>query len=237
MTEVISYADTFALPPIIGLTGLIAVGKTTLARNLSAALGWKMVPEVMRQNPYLDMFYKSPDGMSRWAFSSQVRILNKRLERYQAALSTRQPAILDRTIYDDPIFALTLRRAGHITAADFETYVMCYRNLVSAVRKPDLIMYLDVTPERAHERLVRRGRACEQSITLDYLRNLRAGYEEWFRSGVAGVPTVRVDWNEFGGVEVAIECINTQMGAHLRRGGSVVVGADDDIESEDDNHI
>jgi deoxyadenosine/deoxycytidine kinase len=45
--------------------------------------------------------------------------------------------------------------------------------------KVDAIVYLRTDPEICHERLVKRNRGEESSVSLDYLRTIHDRHEEW----------------------------------------------------------
>lgn len=227
----VDYQIAYASAPIIGIAGPIAAGKTTLCRNLCKSLGWKMVPEPVKTNPYLPLFYqeleerdkeeeelghKLPSG-GHYGFTMQVFLLSKRFDQHQAMIWTKEPAIQDRTIYEDPIFALMLKKSGQISDLDFQTYADLYRSMTNFLHRPDLIIYLDVTPEKAYERLKTRGRECEKGIPLDYLRNLRDGYEDWLKNRSAGIPVLRLDWNNPAETEEVIKLVEAKLGHGLVR--------------------
>jgi deoxyadenosine/deoxycytidine kinase len=161
----------------LAIAGNIGVGKTELTDRLSRELGWYAYYEPVIENPYLDAFYAD---MSRWAFHLQIYFL---AERFKAQVSIGESVgafIQDRTIYEDrEIFARTLHEQGDMTRVDFENYTALFDCMVSFLRKPDLILYLKASPETLIERIARRGRESEKSITLDYLSRLGRAYDEW----------------------------------------------------------
>lgn len=60
---------------------------------------------------------------------------------------------------------------------DYETYCSLFANMSNFMRKPNLIVHLDVTPEESLERIKRRNRSCEANIPLQYLKDLHQAYE------------------------------------------------------------
>ena len=115
--------------------------------------------------------------------------------------------VQDRTIYEDVIFAKMLHEDGSMDARDFSTYVGLFNNMTNFLHRPDLIIYLDIEPEVALQRVRSRGRACENGLTLDYLVRLRDGYEEWLQDVEGRIPVLRIDWNNFQDTADVVEQI------------------------------
>tara|TARA_R110002074_G_scaffold339933_1_gene510449 strand:- start:306 stop:626 length:321 start_codon:yes stop_codon:yes gene_type:complete len=80
---------------------------------------------------------------------------------------------------------------------DFQTYVELFQNMSNFLHRPDIIIYLDVEPEVAIERIKQRGRECESGITLEYLIKLKAGYEDWLSDIEGRIPVLKLDWNTY----------------------------------------
>ena len=64
-------------------------------------------------------------------------------------------------------------------------------------RKPNLIVHLDVTPEESKRRIDSRKRECESTITVEYLSNLHAAYEEFMKDIARIIPVIRVNYQTF----------------------------------------
>jgi deoxyadenosine/deoxycytidine kinase len=175
----------------LAVAGNIGVGKTELTHRLSEELGWVAYYEPVIQNPYLDPFY---ENMTRWSFHLQIYFLSERFKAQAEIGRSSLPFIQDRTIYEDAeIFARTLHDQGSMTDVDYENYVSLFRIMVSYLRKPDLVLYLKATPNVLIERIARRGRESERSITLDYLGRLNRAYEDWVRRSRAEVEVMEID--------------------------------------------
>ena len=161
----------------LAIAGNIGVGKTELTDRLSRDLGWYAYYEPVIQNPYLDAFYAD---MRRWAFHLQIYFLSERFKAQVTIGESVGAFIQDRTIYEDrEIFARTLHEQGDMTRVDFENYTALFDCMVGFLRRPDLILYLKASPETLMERIARRGRESEKSITLEYLSRLGRAYDEW----------------------------------------------------------
>lgn len=208
----------------IGISGIIGAGKTTFSDQLSQVIGVPMQKEQVETNPYLDKFY---DDMKQYSFSMQVHLLNERFEQHQKIIWGSGGAIQDRTIYEDPIFAKMLFKKELMSSLDYATYMALFQNMLSFVRKPNLIVYLDVSVETAMERIRKRGRECELAITEEYLTDLKRHYDEWCVEASTNVPVIKICWNEniateeayiqaMGGVAKKIEeiCEKYRYGLH-----------------------
>ena len=175
----------------LAIAGNIGVGKTELTNRLSEELNWAAYYEPVIQNPYLDSFYQN---MSRWSFHLQIYFLSERFKAQVEIGRSPLPFIQDRTIYEDAeIFARTLRAQGSMTEVDYENYTALFDCMVSFLRKPDLILYLRATPEALMQRIAKRGRPSEQSITIDYIARLNHAYEDWMRRARAETEVLEID--------------------------------------------
>ncbi len=199
----------------IGVAGIIGAGKTTLATALGEHLGLDVHYEPVVDNEYLDDFYRDT---RRYSFAMQIYLLNRRFQQHQEIIWRGRGGVQDRTIYEDAIFAKTLRDMELMDPRDYDTYVALFRNLSNFMCRPHSIVYLDVTPERSLERIRARNRPCEAGITLEYLQRLHDGYEEFLREISLLIPVLRVQWNEFWDVEPLARAITREyrQGSFLR---------------------
>lgn len=187
-----SYAGDFCTPyTLVGISGIICAGKTTLCRKLAALLGWAVLEEPVGAtgagNRYLPLYYSNPpESYLKYGFVMQIYLLDQRFRLHEKMLWGTSSVLMDRTIFEDVIFARMLWKKGLITDLDYQTYKGIYHDMTKFTQGPDVFLFLDVTPEEAHRRLVSRmekdaGRKCECTVTVEYLSDLRDGYEEWIR--------------------------------------------------------
>lgn len=190
-----SYTTTFSSDNVlIGVSGIIGVGKSTLTENLGKAMGYKVLKEPVETNEYLDKFYKD---MGKYSFPMQIYLLNHRFKQHQQMVWSSENTIQDRTIYEDVIFAKMLKEDGLMEDLDFKTYCQLFNNMTNFLHRPDVIVYLDVEPEEALMRVKTRSRDCESDLPLEYLRKLKKGYEEWLDDLRGRIPIIHLDWNTF----------------------------------------
>lgn len=191
----------------IGIAGIIAAGKTTLTKDLAKTLGYKAYFEPVKQNPYLSDFYKD---MKRWGAFMQIHLLHARYEQHQRIVWGKGGAVQDRTIYEDTIFADILKNAGYISEREMKTYHLSFRNMTKSLVYPDVIVYLDVKPEKALEKIAQRGREAEQTITLDYLISLHKGYQEFIEEISRHTQVIKFDWNSYKKTSEIAQIIRTE---------------------------
>lgn len=182
----------------VGIAGMIGAGKSTLAEIVGTHLKLDVYYEPVKDNEYLADFYRDT---ARYSFAMQVYLLNRRFRQHQEIIWRGRSAIQDRTIYEDGIFAKMLAEVGLMDARDYATYVELFRHMSNFMCKPNLIIYLDVSPERSLERIHMRGREVENGISLEYLQALYRSYEEFIDDISRMVPVVRVDYDRFATAE------------------------------------
>ena len=68
---------------------------------------------------------------------------------------------------------------GNLNDRDFETYMELFESMLYVVKNPDLMVYLRASVPHLVENIQKRGRDYEQSLPLDYLRNLNERYEDF----------------------------------------------------------
>lgn len=180
-------SDTKSL--FVSISGMIGAGKSTLATALGEELDVPVHYEPVSDNPYLEDFYKD---MDTHGFPMQIYLLNKRFDQHQQIIWQKKGAVQDRSIYEDSIFAKML-----LDPRQYETYSSLFANMSNFMRKPDLIVHLDVTPEESLERIKQRNRECETSITIEYLQALHAGYEEFLQQISKTIPVIKVRYSAF----------------------------------------
>jgi deoxyadenosine/deoxycytidine kinase len=118
--------------------------------------------------------------MQRWSFNLQIYFLNSRFNTVQQIQKGKKKVIQDRTIYEDAnIFAPNLHSMGLMSTRDFESYQKLFESMTSAIKPPDLLIYLRASIPTLVNQIQKRGRDYEDSIRLDYLRRLNERYEAW----------------------------------------------------------
>jgi deoxyadenosine/deoxycytidine kinase len=180
----------------IAVAGNIGAGKTTLTELLSKHYGWTAHYEDVDDNPYLNDFY---NDMQRWSFNLQVYFLNSRFSQILQIRKSGKTVIQDRTIYEDAeIFAPNLHAMGLMSTRDFNNYKTLFDLMIGLIQPPDLLIYLKASIPTLVNQIQKRGREYENSIRLDYLRQLNDMYEAWTKSYKLGkILVINVDELDF----------------------------------------
>lgn len=176
--------------PLLWVEGIIACGKTTFCKEISKRLNLRIIEEPVEENPYLKDFYKDPKST---AFAMQMFLLERRKLMQQLAaieatgIGGYHGAILDRSIAGDRVFAKMHMQKGNVTHRDWQTYEESYDNACRTLLPPTKLIFLDVQPETAFERMKKRNRNAEATVSIEYLRELREGYQELLHEAETGL--------------------------------------------------
>lgn len=181
---------------LILVAGNIGSGKTSLTERLGEKMGWCTAYESVVDNPYLPDFYAD---MRSWSFHLQIYFLGHRAQQHIEMAQDPRSAIIDRSIYEDAyIFARALYTMGNLNERDYQAYRQVFDLVTRTLPPPALLIYLKAPVPVLVERIQRRGRAMENSISPDYLALLDSFYEDWMKNfDLCPVLTIRSDSLDF----------------------------------------
>jgi deoxyadenosine/deoxycytidine kinase len=155
--------------------GPIGAGKTTLARRLASRLSADVVLEQPEENPFLPRFYRD---MARYALPTQLFFLFQRVRMLEPLAQPdmfARPLVGDFLIDKDPLFArLTL------SADELALYQKMYDALRPRAPAPDAVIYLQASAPTLVERVRRRAKPYERTMTEEYLALLADSYARFF---------------------------------------------------------
>jgi deoxyadenosine/deoxycytidine kinase len=162
-------------PKYICIEGVIGAGKTSLSSMLGQVLNARVMYEKPEENPFLQDFYQDPQ---RYAFQTQLFFL---LSRYRQQQEYFQPDLFYEMMISDYLFAKD-RIFATLNLDDRE--LILYDRVASLLEqdipKPDLVLYLQSSPERLMSNIRRRGRPYEHDISEEYIRSLNEAYNRFF---------------------------------------------------------
>jgi deoxyguanosine kinase len=158
----------------IAVEGPIGVGKTSLVQLLADRLeGVKVLEDIT--NPFLPAFYEGQQGA---AFQVQIYFLLSRFQQQRqiAQMNLFQRLVLsDYSFPKDRIFAYL-----NLSDDDLRVYEKLYPVLEKEVPSPDLVIYMQASVPTLAERIRRRDRDYERTISPAYLERLCEAYSYYF---------------------------------------------------------
>ncbi|MBF0297247.1 MAG: deoxynucleoside kinase [Oligoflexia bacterium] len=198
---------------LIILEGLIGAGKTTFAEKLSKLIDAKLYYEPVKDNPYLEDYYKNP---KRYALEMQFWLMSIRFQLHQEAIKyiwdSGKSAIIDRSIYGDWIFAKQNWLDGNIDDRGYESYIKHRDVMFRYLMIPHITLFLDADPKICLDRIHMRGRDCEKGIPLKYLDGLHILHRElMIELKQRGSHVVGINWNNFRDLEATIAEYNVPL--------------------------
>lgn len=183
-------------PRYIAVEGPIRVGKSSLARILAERSHARLLLEP-EDNPHLSAFYAGQPGA---AFRAQMHFLVRRYHQL-SPLGPARPydaVVADYVFEKDKIFAYI-----NLSDAELAVYNQYYELLRPQIALPDLVIYLQATPEVLRQRLARKNLASEQQLSDEYLREVVKAYDHFFfrysQSDLLVVNTSEIDFVEQAG--------------------------------------
>jgi len=164
----------FKLPRYIAVEGPIRVGKSSLARILAERMHARRILDCDEENPFLADFYGEKPGA---AFAAQMYFLNERSQRLRDAFAAEPSGavVADFIFEKDKIFA-----SLNLDNEELKLYDRFFSRFAAEVRPPELVIYLQATPEVLRERVAKKAAASESRISLEYIEEVARAYEHFF---------------------------------------------------------
>ncbi|MGC8550063.1 MAG: deoxynucleoside kinase [Acidobacteriaceae bacterium] len=182
-------ANLFESPRFIAVEGPLRVGKSSLAAILADRMHAHRITEP-ENNPFLDRFYQAQSGM---AFATQMWFLKERHAQLSEITDFSTPIVSDYLFEKDKLFAYL-----NLSDAELDLYRHYYQMLRETVPTPDLVIYLQATPEVLKQRLRRKGVPGERAISDAYIEQVTQAYEHFFfhysASDLLVVDTTEIDF-------------------------------------------
>lgn len=167
----------------IAVEGNIGSGKSTVLEALAGAFAVRKEP-VEEWQPLLDLFYADP---GKWSLAFSLRVLlsfaNAPDDGAGGVLVTERCPLANRHVFGQLLF-----NDQKMTQDEWDLFKE-YHDAMGWT--PDGIVFVDTPSDVCMDRIKVRGRTCEASIDIQYLRRIEFQYQNLFK--FCGVPVVRVD--------------------------------------------
>src|SRR2546423_8670768 len=165
-------AKLFDPPRYIALEGPIRVGKSTLSGIIADRLHAQRITEP-ENNPFLAAFYEGEPGAG---FQAQFAFLMARFEQLRALEHNPHKAIVcDYMFEKDKLFACI-----NLNDTELALYNRYYNHFREQLPTPDLVIYLQASPEVLKRRLQRKNAPGEAAVSGDADGDSGQGSESFF---------------------------------------------------------
>jgi len=170
------------------IEGNIGSGKTELLNKLNENINCEIITEPVEvwQNitgngkNILQQFYEDP---SRYAYLFQTIVFKTRLQSIDKP-QLKLIRFSERSIWTDKyVFGKSCIESNRMNELEKNAYYQWFEWLEEKFFKtPDGIIYLKCSPEKCYERMNRRGRNEESTVSIEYLKEIHLNHEEWLNS-------------------------------------------------------
>ncbi len=177
--------------PYITIEGNIGAGKTTFAHALAQHLGAHLLLEEFENNEALKDFYtvQQESSKNQFALAAEMQFLLDRYRQQQRFFRThsdsRHPIVSDYLPHKSLLFA-----EMNLDKHQFEVYHKTFDAFMKELPQPNLIVYLEVSPEELLANIKKRGRTYEQKISLTYLEQINHHYKQLLQKLSTEVPVI-----------------------------------------------
>jgi deoxycitidine kinase/deoxyguanosine kinase len=196
-------------PKIYSIEGNIGSGKTTIIENLQKLFEcntnvifirepvdvWQTIKDADGET-ILAKFYRDP---AKYAFTFQVMAYSTRLSMLREVIRNNphcKTIICERSLdADKHIFAKMLRDDGLIDDVSYQIYQRFYGEFEDEF-KLDGIIYIDADASVCKERVEKRARVGEDSVSLEYLQKCQLYHESWLSNQDLSASIIKIKTNE-----------------------------------------
>jgi deoxyadenosine/deoxycytidine kinase len=167
--------------------GNIGAGKSTFLTVLKQYLNLQAVPEpcdrwqvITGGHNLLEHFYADP---KRWAYTFQTYAFITRVmqQAHYAQENKYNIQIVERSVFSDRYcFAQNSFELGFMNDMEWELYKEWFGWVLdNYITMPSGFIYLRTNPDICYERLKKRNRHEEETVSYDYLQTLHTKHETW----------------------------------------------------------
>jgi deoxynucleoside kinase len=174
---------------IVSIEADIGAGKSTFLRLLNKYYPEKFCIIYEPLDKWLSQTNKDGQNIlellytdiKRWAYTFQHNAFLTRVQKIEQERDDTKCIVTERSVLSDfHVFAKMLKDQGNIDELEYSIYLNWMDFLNEKYKTiPNKIVYLRTSPETAHQRLRKRSRDEEKSVSLEYLRQVTEYHEKW----------------------------------------------------------
>jgi len=182
----VTKGETAKRPFIILVEGNVGSGKSTFLDIMSSWPGVEVFQEpvdLWRNASGDNLLEKMITDPARWATTFQLYSTNTRVEQYKKARKSKSPVVLiERSLFSEKFCFVQMMKDNEIISdGEFSLLDRYFRMVTSNMTDVivDKVIYIRSHPEILMERIGRRGREEEETLSLDRLKQLHQKHENW----------------------------------------------------------
>ncbi len=206
------------------IEGNIGAGKSTFLKLLD-----EHIPAINVALEPLNNWQKQVYGQSlltnfyqntkRWAYTLEILTMICRVREHINLQKQNITHIAERSLYSGHYcFALNCYEQGFMSTMEWKVYLQWFSWLVdNKCKTPNGFIYLRVDPNIAYERIKKRNRHAEKTISLGYLKQIHKKHEQFLIEkkdilpGLAQVPVLILECDK------EFESNQVQLNKHIRQ--------------------
>lgn len=189
----------------ICIEGNIGAGKTTLAKELAALLKAEYLPERFEENVLLPLFYKNP---KTYAFPTEYSFL---IDRHKQLVNYFEKPRKKTTVADFHFDKCLCFAKANLKEDDFTFYKKHFQAMKQTLPVPDLIVYLETSPDLLLKNIQKRGREVEKSLKAKYLQKIQKSFDTYYLAKQrSGARVLHLHMEEYSAASLASSCKSIQ---------------------------
>jgi deoxyguanosine kinase len=171
----------------ICIEGNIGAGKTSFCHLLKSEHNCKLILEEFDDNPFLPLFYDTPE---RFGFTLELFFMTERYKQMEHELTT--DLFSDFTVADYTFMKTLLFARKNLKDKEYKVFQKMFTVLEMTFPKPELLVYFHRNVDILMDNIKRRGRNYESKISARYLEEIQNSYFEYFRN-ILSFPVLIID--------------------------------------------
>ncbi len=190
--------------------GNIGAGKSTFLRLIQdhipeASVAFEPLHNWQTQVYGQSLLANFYEDTKRWAYTMETLALACRVKEHLYEQEKNEDVrLMERSIYSGHyVFATNGYKNGFISPLEWNVYLEWFNFLVTGhCKQPRGFVYLQTDPVRAYERIKKRNRDAEKSISLEYIQQIHNCHESFLvekkdiLAELQDVPVLILDCND-----------------------------------------